>query len=196
MVQIEESPENLHQRRLEKLCRVCGQSLKHSRTLYLCEKYQEDLFAVFHFKVHHDSPDIHPCHFCEKCKSVLYKSQKAAKENRLYITSVRVHDWTVHGHQCIICSPLAGGRPKKERKNRVRPSLTSSHTIITQITESSPPSFLPPDSADFRPPYILPQSSGLKPEDIECSICTLILDQPVQLPCSTVVCRGCICRLV
>ena len=80
--------------------------------------------------------------------------------------------------------------------NRGRPSLTSPHTIISEINKISPPSFLPPDSVDSRPSYTLSQSIGLKTEDVECNICTQILDQPVQLPCSSVVCRGCICRSV
>ena len=126
MVQITESPDDLHQRKLKSICRVCGQSLKPSRTLYICEDHQENLLAVFHINVADDRPEIHPCYFCEKCRAVVQKSEKAAKEMRVYTLSVRVYNWTGHDHQCTICSPSLGGRPRKQRKNRGRPSLTPS----------------------------------------------------------------------
>lgn len=191
-----ELQDQMHQTRLKSLCRVCGCSLKHSRTVYDCDTHKDDLRAVFHTDIANDSTTIHPDQFCEKCKTVLTKSKKAATEGKVYMHSIKTHEWHSHDPSgCSICALPVGGRPKKLTKNRGRPTANSPHTLITHIKQCSPPSLLPVSMRSSRPPFVLSSSLGLRAEDVECSICSLLLDQPVQLSCGSVVCMECICRL-
>ena len=192
-----EQPDQVHQTRLKNLCRVCGCSLKHSRTVYDSKNHKDDLMAVFHIDITSDSTSIHPDRYCEKCRTVLTKSKKAATEGKVYMHSVKPFEW--HGHDpsgCSICALPVGGRPKKLPKNWGRPTTNSAHTLITHLKQCSPPSLLPVSMRSSRPPFVLPSSLGLRAEDVECSICSLLLDQPVQLSCGSVVCMECICRSV
>ena len=186
-----------HHSRLKNLCRVCGCSLKHSRTVYDSKDHKDDLMATFHIDITGDSTTIHPGQFCEKCKIVLTKSKKAVAEGKVYMHSTKTFEWHRHDpSECSICALPVGGRPKKLTKNRGRPTANSAHTLITQIKQCSPPSLLPVSMRSSRPPFVVSSSLGSRTEDVECSICSLLLDQPVQLSCGSVVCMECICRLV
>ena len=77
-----EQPDQMHQTRLKRVCRVCGCSFKHSRT---SKNHKDDLMAVFQVDITNDSTTIHPDQFCEKCRTVLTKSKKAAKEGKVYM---------------------------------------------------------------------------------------------------------------
>ena len=192
-----EQPNKIHQMRLNNLCRVCGCSMKHSRTVYDVKNHKDDLMAVFRIDITHDSTTIHPGQLCEKCKTVLTKSKKATAEGKTYIHSVRTHEWQNHDPSgCTVCTLPVGGRPKKLPKNRGHPAANSAHTLITHIKQCSSPSLLPARMKNSRLPYVLSSSLGLREDDVECSICTLLLDQPIQLSCGSVVCMECICRLV
>ena len=154
--------------------------------------------ATFHLKIDSDSSTIHPDHFCEKCKTVLMKSKKAATDGRVYMHGVKVFEWQIHEPSgCSICTASVGGRPKKLPKNRGRPVANSKHHLVHEIRQCSSPSLLPVSmrSSSSRPPFVLPSSLGLR-ADVECPICSLVLDQPVQLYCDSVVCKECICRSV
>ena len=84
-----EHSNQLHQTRLKCLCRVCGCSLKHSRTIYDSKSHKDDLMGVLHIDITRNSPSVHPGHLCEKCKTVLSKSTKATAEGRVYRPSVQ-----------------------------------------------------------------------------------------------------------
>ena len=134
---------------------------------------------------------------CEKCKTVLSKSTKATAEGRVYRPSVQISEWLPHNpNGCPVCTVPVGGRPRKATKNRGRPTLNSTHTLITNIKQCSTPSLLPVSMRNRRPSYVLPPALGLAADDVECSICMMLLDQPVQLSCGSVVCMECVCRLV
>ena len=191
--------EQLHQSRLQRLCRVCGNSLKHSRISYDTKNHTDDLMAVFHIDITCDTPVVHPGQLCEKCKTVLSKSLKAMAKGRVYRHSVKVHEWLRHSPDgCSVCTLPVGGRPKKLTKNRGRPAPTDidTRTLLTNIRQCSPLSLLPASMRNSRPSYVLCPTPGLTADDVECSICLLLLDQPVQLSCGSVVCMECICRLV
>ena len=169
--------------------------MKRSRTVYHCSDHKDDLLSVFHIDITCDNPSVHPHHFCESC-SVLRRAKLAVKNETIYIHNVNVHEWAEHeSKECTICTHSVRGRPKKEKKNRGRPSTSSTHAAINNIIKCSPRSFLPCNSDNISL-YTVPQSSGLCCEDVACSICTLLLDQPVQLSCGPVVCQHCICRLL
>lgn len=58
-------------------------------------------------------------------KSVLHKAQKAAAEQRVYIPSVQVHDWTEHDHRSTVVVPVQEedlGIKKKKRTEVDQPS--------------------------------------------------------------------------
>ena len=191
-----EQPNQIHQTRLQRLCRVCGGSLKHSRTVYECKNHKDDLMAVFHVDINFDTPAVHPRQLCEKCKTILSKSMKTTTEGEVYGHRVKVHEWHQHNSDsCSVCTLPVGGRPKLT-KNRGRPAATSTHALINNIRQCSPPSLLPVAMKNSRPSYTLYPTLGLAADDVECSICKLLLDQPVQLSCGSVVCTECVCRLV
>ena len=50
-----EQPDRMHQTRLKSLYRVCGCSLKHSRTVYDSKNHKDDLLAAFHIDITRDS---------------------------------------------------------------------------------------------------------------------------------------------
>ena len=192
-----EQPDQVHQTRLKNLCRVCGYSLKHSRTVYDSKNHKDELMAVFHIDITSDSATIHPDRYCEKCRAVLTKSKKAATEGKVYMHSVKPFEWHSHDPSgCSICALPVGGRPKKLPKNRGCPTANSAHTLITHIKQCSLPSLLPVSMRSSRPPFVQPSSLGLRAEYVECSVCSLLLNQPVQLSCGSVVCMECICRSV
>ena len=79
--------------------------MKYNRTPYSSEVHKDDMLTVFHIDVTHDSPGIHPLHFCEKCLSIINKAKKAAKEDKVYVHSVNTAEWSGHNSsECTVCA--------------------------------------------------------------------------------------------
>ena len=109
-----EQPDRMHQTRLKSLYRVCGCSLKHSRTVYDSKNHKDDLLAVFHIDITRDSTTIHPDRYCQKCRTVITKSKKVATEGKVYMHRVKAFEWHSHDPSgCSICAiPVGGGDPR------------------------------------------------------------------------------------
>lgn len=138
-----EQPNQIHLTRLQRLCKVCGCPLKHSRTVYDSKNHKDDLMAVFCINISQDTTILHPSQFCEN-KTVCSKSLKATSDGRVYRHRVRMQEWVQHNpNGCSVCTLPVGGSPKKSTENRGRPAAASKHTQITNIRQCSPPSLLP-----------------------------------------------------
>ena len=142
-----------HSECLEKLCRVCGSYLQHSRAVYQCEDHKGSLQDVFKIDQTRDLDNTHPPSFCERCQVVLVKAVAAAKDIRVYLHSVKPFEWSAHtGVDCQVCNHMAiskkGERPKKAKKNRGRPTVNSAHTQLERIQN------LKQDSHSDREEYI------------------------------------------
>ena len=134
-----DQPNQVHQTRLQCLCRVCNCSLRHSRTMYDSKNHKDDLMAVFYIDISHDTSVVHPGQLCEKCKTFFFESVKATSEVRVYRHSVRIQEWLQHNPDgCSVCTLPVGGRPRKLTKNRGCPAAASKFTQITNIRQCSP----------------------------------------------------------
>lgn len=80
------------------------------------------------------------------------------------------------------------GRPKKETKNRGRPSLDGPDALARSIEKFAPPTVHVKHDAEA---YSLLPGAPMSLEDLECSICYGVLDQPVELPCGKLACASC-----
>ena len=77
------------------------------------------------------------------------------------------------------------GRPRKGRKNRGRPTSTSTTALIHQIQAVAPPSMVD-EQCDYKFTH-----SSVCQSDVECPMCLCVLDRPVELHCGPLVCAGC-----
>ena len=184
---------DVHQKELQKLCRVCGKRLSRNRVNFSCELLKDPLATTFGVMICDDSPDIHPNLMCHPCYSVIGRAKKAAESGRQFHHNVSLFNWTAHSpSQCEVCEHFkrvsAGGRPKK-MVSLGRPSSVSYRAAIEHIRSVAPPSFSPTPSA----------SSGVVSTDVcpdlLCSLCSHLLAQPVHLTtCNNLVCKACLCR--
>ena len=191
--------QTFHSECLEKLCRVCGCYLQHSRAVYRCGDHKDDLLKVFSIDHSSDTEGIHPPYFCERCKAVIVKAVAAAKNEKIYLHSVTVFAWSGHKQSdCQVCDQVVvskkGGRPKKTRKNRGRPTAVSAHTRLEQLQTNKQESYIPGQVERSTLVYFVPSSLGVQQSDLECPVCTTLLDRPVQVSCGAVLCTECVYR--
>lgn len=168
--------------------------------MYRCEDHQHGLLEVFGVDLAQDFEHTHPPHLCERCQAVISKAVAAGKEGTIYLHSVKVFEWSEHAEmECHVCNHVAkskkGGRPKKARKNRGRPTADSAHTRLDQLQSCcTQESYLPGQMERSTLTYYIPSSLGVKQSDLECPVCMVLLDRPVQLACGAVLCIECVYR--
>ena len=99
-----------HAAGLQKLCRVCGESLARAfRVHYRCAeaKHAKNLMAVFGIDVSKDDPSVHPENFCHKCQNVIYVATKRSEQGREYTSRVILFDgWVHHSPTCSLCQHI------------------------------------------------------------------------------------------
>ena len=191
--------QQFHTECLQKLCRVCGSYLQHSRAVYRCEDHQHCLLEVFRIDLAQDLEHIHPPHLCEHCQAVMSKAVAAGKDVTIYLHFVKAFEWSEHAEvEYHVCNHVAkskkGGRPKKARKNRGRPIANSAHTRLDQLQSFCTQEYLPEQMERGTLTYYIPSSLGVKQSDLECPLCMILLDRPVLLACGTVLCTECVYR--
>ena len=167
--------------------------------MYVCEDHKGDLLKVFGIDYSSDTEGVHPPYFCERCNAVVVKAIAAANKKKIYLHSVTVFTWSGHTQSdCHVCDQVVvskkGGRPKKTRKNRGRPTAVSAHTRLEQLRKNETESYLPGQVERGTLVYFVPSSLGVQQSDLECPVCTALLDRPVQVQCGAVLCTECVYR--
>ncbi len=94
-----------HHEQLGKHCRVCGKrlrKLKSKAPIHLCMDHCEVLLLVG-LDVSKDDSTIHPLHFCNPCRAMLKRAEKAQKAGVPYINSTKLMEWTPHvDSSCLV----------------------------------------------------------------------------------------------
>lgn len=94
-----------HQQQLGKHCRVCGRrlcKLKSKAPVYLCTEYSEDLLNLG-VDVSGDVPTIHPLKFCNPCRAMFKRAEKARKAGVPYTHTTKPMEWTSHADSsCLV----------------------------------------------------------------------------------------------
>jgi hypothetical protein len=178
-----------HESQLQHHCRICGRVLKNKDYKYSCTT-NIDLLKLCGIDVSGDRKDIHPPSFCASCRSKV----KRVSEGKQVQSSLNTFAWTEHAESgCTVCTKKKGGRPIKEKGERGRPREGSSKHIANRILQSAAQSFKagsPLLLSHFLPP------SSVSLTDLQCSVCSNIVDRPVETPCKKVVCSLCISALI
>ena len=124
--------------------------------------------------------------FCGSCRTKAKRYHDAKQVN----SSLKEHPWKEHmASDCYMCSQLCMGRPSKSKGKSGRPCDGSNQSIANRILREAPPSMKaagPLSPSRFLPPTAVSLS------DLQCSLCSCIVDKPVQTPCGKTVCGVCI----
>ncbi len=131
----------LHSSALAGLCRVCGDLLSAQRATYACKELGSCLEHTYGINTHSDNPQIHPPKVCYNCYRTTTRHLEYEKGEREYNHAIQVVEWTMHGHDCQTCAMFTksrqGGRPRKSRKNRGRP--TRDETLKKHVSSVAAP---------------------------------------------------------
>ena len=174
-----------HLRQLQRHCRVCSHPFKDKAYRYRCAAQTEAFWEGIDIAIANDSADIHPPSLCNNCFSKIQQKKGL----------VEVYKWEPHTAPiCTVCelfqSQSAGGRPKKERKNRGRPKTNTLSKAIQNIAEQA--RFSWGSSKPLELSRFLPPAADLALDDFACQLCKCILDRPVQMRCGKLVCLACL----
>ena len=173
-----------HYGQLTRHCRVCSHPFKDKAYRYACAAQKDTFWEGIDISITTDSAEIHPPSLCNNCFA---KIQKKSPFN--------VYKWEPHtAPTCTICelfrSQSAGGRPKRERKNRGCPKKSILTKALQDIEEVAPPSWSPSKPLELA--RFLPPAADLTLSDLQCKLCRYILDRPVQMRCGKLVCLKCL----
>ncbi len=182
----------LHSSALDGLCRVCGRLLSTQRATYPCKDLGNNLEHTFTINTSDDNPEIHPPKVCYNCYRSTVRHLEYDQNGREYNHAIEVVQWKQHGHDCQTCSLYTksrqGGRPRKSRKNRGRPTGDE----ITRVTlRSHISSVAAPKCRGEVPlaPARFVSVVGVK--RLVCTLCANVVDQGVETQCNHLVCAPC-----
>lgn len=183
-----------HNKSIQSLCRVCSRKLgrtsyssgrpaaKGSTTTLIEEAFWHDFSSV---------PGIDHPRFCHACYSTMTRMQRAKVTGTVYRTSLTLHIWTEHQDgNCSTCSMeeqcKIGGRPKITKN-----ILGCPNHLIEHMKSVAGPKYkhLAPLSLDRFGPGI----NSVCIADVTCRSCGNVLDEPVELECTHLLC--CLCCL-
>ena len=189
----ESSAQFFHKTELQRRCRVCACIIDVKKPSFCCQEDKNKL--ILHklgIDVSTDQLGVHPCRFCLSCHT------KAKQFADTINSSLVLYEWKGHTDSgCEVCcyfkEQRKGGRPRKERKNRGRPQENSILSIMNKMLHTALPSYKV--SCPLSPSRFLP-SSTVSLVDLQCSLCSNIVDQPVQTPCRKLACSVCIASLL
>ena len=164
-------------------CCVCSRPFRDQAYRYACTAQKETFWEGVDITITTDSADIHPPSLCNNCFSKVQKK-----------SALDVYKWEPHtALKCTVCElfklQFAGGRPKRERKNRGRPKRNILSEALQDIEEAVSPSWSPKplELAHFLPPV-----ADIALSDLQCTLCRCILDRPVHMRCGKLVCFRCL----
>ena len=84
---------------------------------------------------------------------------------------------------CSVCESVIN------KKKGGRPSSGDFRSALLDAKQIAPSSFF--SEMTSRPPYHIPASLGLNPQDVECPTCLEFFDQTMHTSCGTVICLSC-----
>ena len=118
----------VHYQIIENSFRICGANLqvkgKRKTKRYL---FQQKVSKLWQQNVALDSPDVHPLHMCNKCRSLCANAHYLHGELRCNQCCVV---WTPHtGDECMVCQnypkSVGPGRRRKQKKLDINVPSTS-----------------------------------------------------------------------
>ena len=178
-----------HEKELNRHCRVCAGDVENTYTYTCHEETNKTLLQNFGIDVDKDQPNIHTKVFCS-CYCT-----KATQYSECAESALKVYQWTPHTEPSSSCEACCFFKKQKKegdqrrRKNRGRPRsqpvvnrILLDATHIQSYKASSPLSFLP--------------STTVPLDNLQCRLCSCIIDQPVQASCRKLVCSACIVSLL
>ena len=172
-----------HLAALETLCRVCGGRLERFKQSFQCSDKSTERLASVDVVTADDDPRVHSPRICHGCYLKLGRKKDAKEKGRAFHSEINVFSWVVHSDTaCTSCDQykhahtLTTGRKQKGK-------------AFAYIRDIAPSSHRPKNGTHE---YVLPSScaSYFTLADLECNICTQILDGPVELPCGNTVCAN------
>ncbi len=185
-----------HSCALQGLCRVCGRLLTTQKVTYPCKDHTETLKHTFSIEVGSDNPNIHPPKLCSNCSHSTLTHEKQACGGKEYKHAIDVVKWKEHSYDgnCQTCERYTksrqGGRPRKSRKNRGRPTADASRRA--EFNKYIQSVAAPKAGADVPlAPSRFVSVVGVK--GLVCMICRNVVDQGLEKRCNHVVCAPCLC---
>ena len=186
---------DIHIKGLEKHCRICARALHKYKCKRNCSQYKELLNQAYSINCMDDDEAIHPSKFCPPCFQRAGRIINAKAGEVFYESSVTPFPWVSHMEDgCSICEMItehsAGGRSRKERKNRGHPGENSMHTLCQHIYTIAPTSLQV--AKPLIPSRFQTVGSTVSLADFQCPCCMNILDRPILLSsCQKMICADC-----
>ena len=110
----------LHSERLLDLCQICGDKIKDYKRKVKASTLSAELNKVWEVSALLDSPSVHPCFICVKCRLICGK--KEYLEGKIK-TCKLAKSWYPHNDKCTVCESYLKstkrGRPSKAKKAKV-----------------------------------------------------------------------------
>ena len=195
MVNLHLEMEN-HTKNLQDLCRICTKKL--GRVSYSTTKPAEKGSKVsliedcFCCQLT-DKTDTHPPRFCNPCYLTMCRMRKARRDGTVYRTSLTLCTWTEHQNgNCNTCKMVEerkfGGRPKVVKNIQACPTHLTDHIQSVSGPRYRCTNPLTPDR------FLTGGTVCI--DDIVCKSCDNILDEPIELPCTHLLCRLCCFHLL
>ncbi len=188
------SKQNPHFSALAGLCRVCGKLLTTQKLTYDCKDHSNDLCHTFGINISNDKAEIHPPKVCYDCYRSMKRHLKLDQKGREYNHATQVMQWQEHSDECQTCELFTksrrGGRPKKSRKNRGRPTSdeTTRAALRNHIRAVAAPKCIV--EVPLSPSRFV-SVVGLK--TLVCVLCSNVIDEGVETHCNHLVCAPCFC---
>ena len=189
------SGESYHSQQLCKHCRICGGRFirQHHKT----EKntMRTMMKTCYHIDVNNDHELIHPPEVCYRCVCLMKRTEKA-QGAAFFNPAGDLFTWKSHTQpHCDVCEHFrvtaAGGRPKKDPKNRGRPFGETASQTIEALSKVAGKAVV----KGVNPARLV--AAHVRETNVICSACNNILDSPIQLSCEHLACHQCLCeRLV
>ena len=152
---------------------------------------------------------VYPQSFCSSCKRSLQKAMDAAAKGVPYKCCVTTFQWQTHScetcmvrclhpnmmacvlislnpHNCHFISTQQVGRPPKV----IHPAKESCAIKLLKYIDTISP--LPLNALGYPNNCFVADDNLLVLQDLKCSLCLEVLNQPLELPCKALVCAKCI----
>ena len=108
------TPIDNHQTHLEKLCRLCGTTIKVNDKYTLIKEvnqYTYEIKAPFECDVRYDNLDIHPKGICSLCRRKMDRCYKALGNVGKISTQEKMITFQEHSDICLVCGNKFAVRP-------------------------------------------------------------------------------------